>query len=261
MAVGSPVHFDGTNDVLLHSAALTGLADGKIFLFSTWFRITTIDTQRRFITIDTSATSRFHIIFRVTNLLETTGRNSAGTSIMSAVSTGTITDNNWHHLLISIDLASTSNRAVLLDGSDLSVTWSPYTNDLINFAPSVSPRTTVGGLGFTNRWAGDLAEFFFDTPATWFDPAAGGNLAKFISGGAPVDLGSDGSIPLGAAPIIFMSGTTANWHTNKGAGGGFTEDGALTDGAVPLPTAGAVYTQTAFRLFNDDSQGGLGAPP
>jgi len=55
------------------------------------------------------------------------------------------------------------------------------------------------------------------------------NRRKFIDAiGKPVDLGVDGSTPTGTAPLIFLSGTTIDWHTNKGSGGGFTEVGALT---------------------------------
>jgi hypothetical protein len=46
--------------------------------------------------------------------------------------------------------------------------------------------------------------------------------------GAPVSLGADGSTPTGTAPIIFLSGATSSWETNKGSGGGFTENGGLT---------------------------------
>lgn len=48
------------------------------------------------------------------------------------------------------------------------------------------------------------------------------------AGGKPVNLGSDGSIPTGGSPIQYFSGATVDWHTNKGTGGGFTENGTLT---------------------------------
>ena len=38
-------------------------------------------------------------------------------------------------------------------------------------------------------------------------------------------MGSDGSTPLSGQPLVYLGGVTATWHTNKGSGGGFTENG------------------------------------
>ena len=40
--------------------------------------------------------------------------------------------------------------------------------------------------------------------------------------------GSDGSVAMGAAPYLYLSGATATWHNNKAAGGGLTKVGTLT---------------------------------
>ena len=50
MAVGVPVNFDGTNDYERRAAALTGMANGKIGLFGTWFRFLGTGQTSRFIT-------------------------------------------------------------------------------------------------------------------------------------------------------------------------------------------------------------------
>ena len=39
------------------------------------------------------------------------------------------------------------------------------------------------------------------------------------------------AMPTGKSPDICLTGPTEDWHTNKGTGGGFTENGALTDAA------------------------------
>ena len=119
-------------------------------------------------------------------------------------------------------------------------------------------RSTRQGGSILN---GDLAELYFHTPATWFDPSSGGDLAKFMAAVLPVDLGATGSTPLGVQPLVRLNaGTTGAWPTNNGSGLGFTEVGALTDGVVPLPTAGAAYEQTDYQFFNDNGTG-LGPPP
>ena len=69
--------------------------------------------------------------------------------------------------------------------------------------------------------------------AEYLDISVENNRRKFIDAdGFPVDLGSDGSTPTGIAAIMFFSGATVSWHTNDGSGGGFTENGALTDAAT-----------------------------
>ena len=245
MAVGVPVNFDGTNDRLHRGAGnqLTGMADGKIVLFSTWLRILGGGGTLRRLLVFTSTlgTTRFSIHCASGDEFNVTGFNSTPTQILSAVATGTPTDTDWHHLLVSIDMASTSNRAVFLDGTAMSMTWSTYTDDTIDWVPT-SPNCGVGATpSNVARWNGDLAELYFHTPASYFDPTNPTNLAKFISGGAPVDLGATGDNPLGLQPLLCLNaGTTAGWNTNAGSGGGMTLVGTLSDGAVSLPVRESV---------------------
>ena len=109
----------------------------------------------------------------------------------------------------------------------------------------------------TSKHNGDLADVWLDD--TYLDLSQASNRGKFRAGGGPINLGTDGSLPTGASPIIFLSGSTAAWHTNKGTGGGFTMTGALTDGAVPLPVAVPVYDLEAYGFYDDD-RAGLGEP-
>lgn len=57
-------------------------------------------------------------------------------------------------------------------------------------------------------------------------------LAKFYSGGKPVNLGADGSTPTGTAPAVFCrrapAAAASTFATNLGTGGSFTTIGALT---------------------------------
>jgi hypothetical protein len=115
-----------------------------------------------------------------------------------------------------------------------------YVNDA-NASPSASPSNTtidytiadwaVGGdVGGSNLADGDVAEVFFTDE--YLDISVVANRRKFITAGLrPVDVGSDGSTPTGTAALIYLSGATSTWHTNDGSGGGFTENGALSDGA------------------------------
>ena len=88
----------------------------------------------------------------------------------------------------------------------------------------------VGGLpDGTLKLDGSIAELWF-APGVYIDLSVEENRRKFITDALrPANLGSDGSTPTGSAPLIYLSGATSSWHTNKGTGGGFTENGDLTD--------------------------------
>jgi hypothetical protein len=75
---------------------------------------------------------------------------------------------------------------------------------------------------------GLVADYYLNL-ATSFDLSVEANRRKFITAcKSAVLLGATGSKPTGTAPILFQSGATEAWHTNKGTGGGFTENGALS---------------------------------
>ena len=68
-------------------------------------------------------------------------------------------------------------------------------------------------------------------PGTYLDFSVEANRRLFISAaGKPVDPAV--AVAALGTPIVRFSGPTASWHTNKGSGGGFTENGALTDAST-----------------------------
>lgn len=253
--IANPVNFDGTNDNCNLAATVTGIADGAIILFSTWFRILGgAGVNRRLFTLSSGNNPRLSVHCGSNDNLAITGRNSANTTILNGeITTGSPADTDWHHLFIYLNMASASERAILLDGADAAPTWHTYdTAEVLDLSITATPTCKVGAATSGGvdafRWNGDMADFYFTTPASWSDPISSGLISDFRLSGAPVDLGSDGSVPLGTAPLVYMSGATVDWHTNKGTGGGFTEVGALTDGAVPLPvTPGSLILPSLSR--------------
>ena len=105
------------------------------------------------------------------------------------------------------------------------------TSALANVNVSVAGMTTVGAQnGPYFKFKGFCGDFWFTQ--TYIDISDESNRRKFIStGGKPINLSANGSEPTGSQPLVFMSGATASWHTNKGTGGGYTEYGALTNAA------------------------------
>jgi hypothetical protein len=96
-----------------------------------------------------------------------------------------------------------------------------------NLTPDWANVTRSTG-SFSGSFDGFVAEVYLHTTA-FIDLAT--DISDFISGGKPVSLGSNGSLPSGSQPAIFLSGPTASWHTNKGTAGGFTEAGEITTAA------------------------------
>ena len=226
----NPVNFDGTNDSLSINAALTGIADGQIILFSAWLRTTVTGNQRIF-QIASGTNARIDIGPRVDNTCRILARNSAGTNVLLASTAVAMNNGSWHHLLMSINLSSTSERSFLVDGVDAAPTWTTYTTaGVIDLNPATTPKALVGiSPSDGERWNGDMADVYFAAPSTWFNPASGGNLALFITGGAPAP---PANWPTNGARCGF-TGPTATWQDNT-LGDNFTEVGALTDGTGPV---------------------------
>jgi hypothetical protein len=220
---GGAAAFDGTNDYLARGAEFTGLADSKVGIVSMWVLISGGDGGTRRLLFVPS--TRFAISIIDTNVLQVLARNAADTGIMTMTTTPTyLAGPTWLHILSSWDLATTT-RLLYVNDAAPALAVNTASNDTIDYT------NANWGVGATNAGVGKLqgamADVFFDD--TFLDISVEANRRKFISStGRPVSLGHDGSIPLGAQPILFLSGNVATWHVNKGSGGGFNLNGALT---------------------------------
>lgn len=226
------VNFDGTNDYLTRGAELTGAVDGENILRSMWFKIDNAANDGNVISLDRSTGGQISTQTTASNEIKILLQSSAAI-LFQADSINVFdstTNTGWHHLLVAAQLDVTPLVQIYLDDVALSM--------------NITDAATQGNIDFTtNDWAigaiengnnkitGDLAEVY--TAAEFLDLTVEDNRRKFITAGIqPVNLGSDGSTPTGTAAIIFFSGITSTWHTNDGTGGGFTENGALTDAAT-----------------------------
>jgi hypothetical protein len=232
LAVGvNAVNFDGTNDYLTRGAALTGVANTDFLLVSLWFNIRNLTGTVGFIHFANN--SRFDIIRIASDRLKVEFSNVAGAILWSLETTAPYTNllnPGWHHLLVQADMGAADRRQIYIDDAVPSLAVNNTgTNAAIGYAQALTDTVIGAGAAGDNKFNGDLAEVYI-SHAESLDLSVEANRRKFISAtGKPVDLGADGSTPTGAAPIMFFSGPTVDWHTNKGTGGGFTENGALTD--------------------------------
>jgi len=259
------VSFDGTND-WLQTGGL-GVSDGTKLTGSFWFQRT--DTV--------TSTKIFHNGGGEVNLqfccggatFEIHGENASDTQVLHVTISTLPQDNSWHHLMYSIDLSDAAKRHIYIDGVDQSLTVTTYnTAETIDFTQS---NNTVFATGSGNaKFGGNVADYWMDFN-TYIDLSDASNRRKFITAaGMPMYLGPDGSIPTGTAPDIFLSGDTANWHTNKGTGGGFTPQGSTelttassqpADTLIPAAPSGTADTTTGLiGHWELDESAGTNAP-
>ena len=225
--IANAVNFDGTNDNLLRGGALTGAVDGDEALISIWFNITGNNGIAQLLFRDDQ--TGILLSRTAANKLRFKTRSGAPVNLWdwsSDADFDTITNTGWHNLLIAAQLDVTPVGQVYLDDAALAVTEA-----VVPTAGDIDWTAGEYAIGSTNletaRFDGDMAEVYITNE--YLDISVEANRRKFIDAvGKPVDLGSDGSTPTGTAPLMFFSGATDAWHTNKGSGGGFTENGALT---------------------------------
>jgi len=140
-------------------------------------------------------------------------------------STSPAADTDWHHILFSYNAGTPylyiDNANVLVDTQSDAGTID-FDLALNTIGSNASGATLLNG---------DLAEFYYN-PGTSLDFSDAANRAKFSEDGKPIFLGLDGSLPTGAAPVLYLhqdaGEAPANFKDNKGTGGDYTITGTLT---------------------------------
>ena len=260
--------FDGTNDYQSYAGALTGLADGKQGTFSLWFRMDGGDnaTQRIF-SLVVGGANRFVISRFSTNVIRVAGLNAASGTILLIESAGTVLAGaTWHHLAVSWNLAVPGSAQLYLDGAS-SLSETTYTDDTIDYAAATVSRIGALGTDASGKFNGCMAELWFNDSRV--DLSA--SLTAFrSSGGFPVDLGADGSTPIGSQPVVYChiddGGDVTDFAVNLGTGEDFTIVGTLatsdtspSDGQEPVadfsgdPLTGTVPFTVTFTDLTTNS--------
>jgi hypothetical protein len=224
--------FDG-NDWLSRASNLTGIAASGRGILSFWIRFDTFHaTDQQFILMADDTGSGFSSYFYINN------PSHASEAVLSEASGDQVVHNGtgrstgvWYHFLYAWD-------------TDPFTRFQLYINDVANGTVDVNDSTNVAW-NTIDRWSigawasdgslridGGLAEFYFHTGST-LDMSVEANRRLFRSaGGKPISLGSDGSTPMGSAPRIYLhlddGESAANFAINRGSGGNFTVNGALT---------------------------------
>lgn len=215
---------DGAADYLSRTTAPVGIADGKQFTFSC---VVNKDGSSSIFFINSSTTVRFYVY--ASTSIQVFGYNSSGVKILQAEILDSVLPvalGRNYTIAISMDLSDVNKRHIFVNGQTYSTVWTTYTNDSINFNPA-TPVFRVGANAAstpTDFFNGRLGNVFFDTK--YIDLSVPANLAKFVTGtgidAKPVDLGSNGELPFGTAPLIYLPMYGNNAGKNYGTGGDFT---------------------------------------
>lgn len=186
--------------------------------------------------------------------------DTANVNYYIANTTAALPNNIWFNILMSWNMnfsAGSRIWKVLVNGALQSVT---ITFD-VGVAFNIDYESNSGGYTvcelFPNPnvpWVSD----FYMAMGQFLDFTVGGNVAKFISGGIPVDLGTGGITPTGTSPTIFLHGNHTAFDTNSGTGGSLTSTGSPID--APFGPSNVPYPQWLYNAFIQVNAAGGGSP-
>lgn len=242
--VAKAVHFDG--NTWLASANALGGVDGTKGILSLWaFQVQQNDLSQggatAFLSDGTGQASTVFFTFGGTDTFTGLGFDIGYVHLSAGVNVDTDDDidpvGQWFNWLVSWDLSGDSPL------------WAGYLNDApLNFDHVIFNTSNVitysdvinyvvgtynGGAPVAPAILGDMSDFYFNSVDTIMESdgtISTANRRKFISAaGKPVSLGSDGSTPTGAKPLIFLSGDASSYSDNLAGTGAFTVTGALTN--------------------------------
>jgi len=209
-------------------------SDGNKGIFSFWLKPTASGTLERAIY---STSGNIRMARESDNKVHIILTDFIGTTLIDANSDDTITaDGNWHHVIASWDRATDNNITFYVDGSDgTTITTFLSTSedsDPINYGIF---QWFIGGLGGTDDWNGCMSEVYINTVED-IDLSVQSNREKWrSSGGLPVSLGSDGSLPTGSAPRGYFKSIFSSFTVNSGTGGDFTKEGTTAFTSCTAP--------------------------
>jgi hypothetical protein len=220
--VGLAIDMDGSNDSLTRASNLTGASDGKTFTASFWIWIDAYVSNAAIFEFNASGSLRFSVTLNASNQIAVGARDSTNTSILNAnvTSPSPIALRTWNHVLISCDMANSSNRAIYINDVAATVNWGTYTNAQIAFsqATALGVGSTSGG---SDKFDGRLAAAFLDY--TYRDLSNSANRRLFIT----ADRKPSNTIPGTAAILYLPLSNPASPGANAGTGGNLTLTGTV----------------------------------
>ena len=222
------VIFDGSADYLTRGAALTGVSDGSLGTIAFWFNYQGSGGARQ--RIIQNASGFVVIRMETNNKLEAFFYNSGGTLLWYWRTIPTFTSSinpGWHHVACSWSLTGSAVAHMYLD--DVSGQIENQTGPNLGTVHTARNNWAIGATeSGAEKFDGYLADIYINL-GQYVDLSSEANRRKILDErGLPADTGSQGEKVTGTAAHGLFNGETDEWHTNKGTGGGFTENGAIT---------------------------------
>lgn len=228
------VTFDGTNDYTSIGGGIT-ISNGKVGTISVFYRRTSANNH---IILANSSNNTIVGTFYLqiqTNQVLLQARDSSNNQCLALTNSVGDNINQWHHILMSWDLANSVAHCYVNDSTTGNGLNSTVNTDIQYNALYGPGDWSVGAgidgtVGVYQKLPGDICNLYFTDE--YIDISSTTNRRKFINAdGTPVSLGSDGSTPTGTAAKILMGGDATYWNagTNGGTGGSFTMTGSVTD--------------------------------
>ena len=140
-------------------------------------------------------------------------------------------DEEWHHVVFSVNSVDDDSSKVFLDGVDKTNTNPDHNPIGTNFGfDNITETQIANTVSVVGRPMFDscLQELWIEF-GVFFDLTNPVNLSKFDFG----TLGLNGENPTGSTPALFFKGGQ-DFLTNKGDGGAFTQVGTVVDCPAPL---------------------------
>lgn len=229
-AAFAPLAVDSNNDSYA-TGGFTGNVNNQQLFLSAWMRINKLGVNQWFLG---GTTNMYLLRLLSTNKFRVELRNAAPTNglVCAFTSDFTFTTGVWYHVAYSVDLNA---PAFVMTVNGTVDTASPST--LSGTASLVRANYALGNQFSPpgQQFDVDIAEVFFYAAgsAAWLDLSIASNNQKFrTTGGKPVDLGSDGSTPLGVQPMIYLSRRPGDgvdpFFVNRGFGGNLTKVDGVT---------------------------------
>ena len=222
-SIGTSTKFDGANDYLSKSSALTGAVNGKQITISVWVYLNSADWGNYVDIFDCGANAG-RLGVREGQLYIYFVNNTASDYALTSTNLAPIAYNGWQHILISFDVSDTSKRHLYINDALPSYTsWGTYQNQTANLTSS---PWAIGSQDNGNSYhlQGNIAHLFYDD--SYLDLSVTSNRRNFIDA-------NGGSTPPSTVsalnPLIYLPMTEDyTIGENQGTGGDFTSNGSPT---------------------------------
>tara|TARA_R110000796_G_scaffold95459_3_gene200725 strand:+ start:15524 stop:17332 length:1809 start_codon:yes stop_codon:yes gene_type:complete len=210
------IDFDGTNDYLSRSTDLVGNTDSKTFTFSAWVyrfsgNVDVFNNGSLKFQVTTFSDGRFSI----------QAKNTADTVVLNYTApAGSVLGLTWYHIVLSVDLSVSGNRAFYINDIEMTRSPSTYANDNIDFT-DIGGFAVAGRMSGTSLFPGRLSHVYLDY--TYRDLSIEANRRLFITAdGKPADGQAD------LSPILYLPLDDFEAPgVNLGTGGDFTLNGVV----------------------------------